>query len=130
MSDGNEADKVTVTPAEVGKVSEIIPPGQAIESSRKLDIHLQNSVKDFRRRERGALSTKISDLATEMDDFNTETHLVVDGVRDKIRLARRKRDEAVEVQHAHYDGLIGDFQETIDASEQFSNLPLDRGGKS
>ena len=103
--------------------SEIIPPGQAIESSRRLDTHLTRSISELRR---GSLSTKVTDLALEMDDFNAETHTILDGVKEKIGRAREKRDEAADAHHRHYDGLIGDFQDSIDAVERLSNTrPLD-----
>jgi hypothetical protein len=110
-----------------GKVSEIIPPGQAIESSRRLDTHLTRSIEDLKR---GSLSAKVTSLSIQMDSFNVETHRSLDAVAERIRLARAKRDEAVEVHMRHYDGLIDDFEQSIDAVEQLSNLPLDRGGKT
>ena len=109
-----------------GKNGSIIGPNQVIESSRRLDTVLTRSITDLRR---GSLSTKVTSLAAEMDDFNRETHNVLDKVREKIDAARRKRDEAVEVHHAHYDGLINDFQDSIDAVERLSNIPLDSGGE-
>lgn len=109
----------------VGKVSEIIPRGQAIESSRQLDAHLTRSIDDLKR---GSLSAKVTSLSMQMDGFNAETHRSLDMVAEKIRLARQKRDEAVEVHMRHYDGLIDDFEHSIDAVEQLSNLPLDKGG--
>jgi hypothetical protein len=121
MSDSEE-----IKPTDVGKVSEIIPPGQAIESSRRLDLHLNKSIRATRR---GHLSSKISELAADMEDFNRETDVVLDGLRDKMQLARRKREEATEAQHGHFDGLIGDFQDTIDAVDRLSNLPFDNGGE-
>ena len=126
MSDGEE-----IKPGDVSKVSDIIPPGQAIESSRKLDTMLTHSIGSLTRGRRGGgLSAKISELASDMEDFNRETDIVLDGIRDKITVARRKRDEASEAQHGHYDGLIGDFQDTIDAVDRISNLPFDKGGKT
>lgn len=122
----DEGEKVEIQPAEVGKVSDIIPPGQAIESSRKLDAVLMRSIRDTRR---GSLSAKVADITEQMGDFTQETHIVLDGLRDKIALAREKRDEAAEAQHTHYDGLIGDFQDSIDAVERLSNAPFDGGGK-
>jgi hypothetical protein len=106
--------------------SEIIPPGQAIESSRRLDTHLTRAIRDTRR---GSLAGKIADITEQMGDFAQETHVVLDGISDKIATARMKRDEAAEAQHAHFDGLIGDFQDTIDAVDRLSNFPLDRGGE-
>jgi hypothetical protein len=104
----------------------VLAPNQAIESSRKLDTALNGSIKALRR---GSLSGKINSLAEEMAEFEIESHKVVDGIREKIVAAKEKRDEAAEAQHAHYDGLIGDFQDSIDAVERLSNLPLESGGK-
>jgi len=104
----------------------LIGPNQAIESSRKLDTALNGSIRALRR---GSLSAKISILSDEMADFEVESHRVVDGIRQKVADARDKRDEAAAAQHAHYDGLIGDFQESIDAVERLSNLPLGGSGR-
>jgi hypothetical protein len=103
----------------------VIGPNQAIESSRKLDTVLTRSIGDLRR---GSLSAKVADLANDMDDFNKESHIVLDGIKDKITLARQKRDEAAEAHHQHYDLIIGDFQDSIDAVEHLSNLPFEKNG--
>lgn len=113
------------TKSEEVKNAVIIGPNQAIESSRKLDTHLTRSINDLKR---GSLSVKVSSLAEEIGDFHRETHAVVDAVRARMTLARAKRDEAAAVYHAHYGGVIRDFQETIDAVEKLSNLPLDSSG--
>src|SRR5277367_1876578 len=124
-------DEQTIKPGDVGKVSDIIPPGQAIESSRKLDTMLTHSISSLSRgRRSGGLSSKISELAADMETFNQETDIVLDGIRDKMTVARAKREEAAEVQHGHFDNLIGDFQDTIDAVDRLSNLPFDKGGKT
>ena len=114
------ADETKPDETKIGTVS-VIGSNQAIESSRKLDTHLTRSIDDLRR---GSLSAKVSSLALDMDEFNRETHEVLDGVRLKIARARKKRDQAAEVHHQHYDGLIGDFQDSIDAVEKLSNLPF------
>ena len=126
MSDDGEP--MVIKSNEVGAVeSDILRPGQAIESSRKLDNLLTDGIKEARR---GTIPGKVDDLISDMADFNAETHLVLDGVRDKMQEARRKREEAAEVQHAYLDGSIGDFQKTIDAIDRLSNSPFVKGGKT
>jgi len=130
MADDGESTSATLPANELPKSGDgkpLIGPGQAIESSRKLDAHLTRSIRDTRR---GSLSAKVADITEQMGDFNQETHIVLDGLRDKIAEARKKRDEAAEAQHGHYDQLIGDFQDTIDAVERLSNSPLDGDGKT
>ena len=122
----DETEKVVITPADVGKVSDIIKPGQAIESSRKLDNLLSTGIREAKR---GTVTGKVDDLLSDMADFEAETHVVLDGVRDKMQDARRKREEAAEVQHSYLDSRIGDFQKTIDAIDRMSNSPLGGGGK-
>ena len=109
MSDGDEPKHET-----------ILPPNQVIESSRKLDIRESRS---------GSLSGKIANLTEDIQAFSQETHTVLDGISDKIATAREKREEAAEAHHSHYDKLIGDFQDSIDAVERLSNIPLEGGGK-
>ena len=116
----------TIKPENIAKAEPIIGPNQVIESSRKLDTVLTAGIRAGRR---GSLSGKIANLTEDLNDFNKETHVVLDGISDKIAEARTKRDEAAEAQHAHFDGLIGDFQDTIDAVDRLSNIPLDRGGE-
>ena len=108
------------------KVSDIIPPGQAIESSRKLDNLLSAGIREGRR---GTVAGKIDDIMSDMAEFEAETHVVLDGVRDKMLGARAKREEAAEAQHAYLDSRIGDFQKTIDAIDRMANSPLGGGGK-
>ena len=116
------------TQPEDAKNAVIIGPNQVIESSRKLDAHLGRSISDLRR---GSLSVKVTSLVEDMGDFHRETHAVVDAVKARMAQAREKRDQAAAVYHQHYGGMIRDFQETIDAVEQLSNLPLDgNGGES
>lgn len=104
----------------------IIGPNQVIESSRKLDTVLAKGIREGRR---GSLSGKIANLLDDMEDFTRETHTVIDGVAEKIAEARQKREEAAEAQHAHFGGLIKDFQDTIDAIDRLANYPFEEDGK-
>lgn len=125
VADASSVLQETAAPGEAS-TEPLYPPNQVIESSRKLDTHLSESVQTLRR---GSLSAKIGSLADEMADFNAESHKVVDGIREKVARAREKRDEAAAAQHAHYDGLINDWQDSIDSAERLSNIPLGgRGG--
>ena len=111
MSDGE-----TIKADEVGKVSDIIPPGQAVASSRTLDPLVEKSLKTIHQLRRGSLAAKVAALSVDMSDFNRESHEHLDVLAEKIALARAKRDQALAIQHAYYDAHIGDFQDTTENS--------------
>jgi hypothetical protein len=75
-----------------------------------------------------SLLGKMKHLTESARDFHSDTEIVLDGIADKIRLAREKRDAAAEVHHGYYDGIIDGVEESIEVIDRLSNGPLHEDG--
>lgn len=60
----------------------------------------------MQREGRLSLSGKLAALTESAHDFHKGTEAVLDGIEEKIALAKTKRDAAAETHHSFYDGII------------------------
>jgi hypothetical protein len=89
--------------------------------SRKLDAVLVEGIKEGRRM---SLKGKMAALTESAADFTKETHATLDGISSKIAVAREKRDAAALKHHGYYDGIISGIEESVEAIDRLSNVPL------
>lgn len=72
---------------------------------------------------------KMQHLTEAAAEFTKETEAVLDGVMNKIEQAKKKRDAAADRHHGYYDGIIKSVDESVEAIDRLSNLPLPDDGK-
>lgn len=68
-------------------------------------------------------------LTESAQDFSTSTEAVLDGIAEKIALAKTKRDAAADKHHGFYDGIIKGVDESVAVIDRLSNGPLSEDGK-
>jgi hypothetical protein len=76
-----------------------------------------------------SLLGKMKALTESAEDFNKSTSDVLDGIADKIRFAKIKRDAAAEKHHGYYDGIIEGVEDSVKVIDRLSNLPLGKDGE-
>ncbi len=83
----------------------------------------------LREGKRMSLLGKLAHLTADADKFTEETVQVLDGIAEKIALARARRDVAKEKHHGYYDGIIKGVEESVTVIDRLSNGPLPEGGQ-
>lgn len=76
-----------------------------------------------------SLLGKMKALTESAEDFTKETHATFDGIAAKIQAAKKKRDVAAARHHGYYDGIIAGVDESVEAIDRLSNLPLENDGE-
>lgn len=77
-----------------------------------------------------SLSGKMAALTESAQDFHNSTEAVLDGIAEKIALAKTKRDVAAEKHHGFYDGIIKGVEDSVTVIDRLSNgVPLSEGGE-
>lgn len=79
---------------------------------------------------RMSLLGKLAHLTDDALKFTDETGEVLDGISEKIALARQRRDVAKQKHHGYYDGIIKGVEDSVTVIDRLSNGPLPEGGKS
>lgn len=90
----------------------------------RLDAVLTAGIREGRRM---SLKGKMAALTESAQDFTKETEAVLDGISEKIALARTKRDAAKDRHHGYYDGIIEGIDESTAVIDRLSNDPLGEG---
>ncbi len=83
----------------------------------------------LREGKRMSLLGKLAHLTADADKFTEETVQVLDGIAEKIALARARRDIAKDKHHGYYDGIIKGVEESVTVIDRLSNGPLPEGGQ-
>jgi|SRR5579872_5246424 len=76
-----------------------------------------------------SLLGKLAHLTADAEQFTDETGKVLDGISEKIALARARRDIAKDKHHGYYDGIIKGVEESVTVIDRLSNSPLPEGGQ-
>lgn len=76
-----------------------------------------------------SLLGKLSHLTEDAQKFNDETVMVLDGIGEKIAVARTKRDVAKDKHHGYYDTIIKGVEDSVEVINRLSNGPLSEGGE-
>ena len=92
-------------------------------------IRLRGLTDGIKEGKRMSLLGKLQHLTEEAQSFNTETEQVLDGISEKIKLGRARRDIAKDKHHAYYDGIIAGVEESVTVIDRLSNGPLPEDGK-
>jgi hypothetical protein len=79
---------------------------------------------------RMSLLGKMKALTESAEDFTRDTHASLDGISEKIAVARGKRDAAVNKHHNYYDTVIAGVEESVEVIDRLSNGPLSGDGEN
>lgn len=75
-----------------------------------------------------SLLGKMAHLTESAQDFTRETEAVLDGIAEKIKVAKQKRDIAKDRHHGYYDAIITGVDESVQVIDRLSNSPLPENG--
>jgi uncharacterized protein (DUF488 family) len=93
-------------------------------------VIIKRVVKEMVKEGKLSLTGKMAALTESAQDFTKETEAVLDGIAEKIALARTRRDVAKDKHHAYYDQIIEGVEESVKVIDRLSNSPLPEDGKS